>query len=151
MNDKSTYHRYDITAEDALGHKAQGQWSDGMNRLAITGCVILAAGTLAGCAGPSKQEQIKQGVSQFQVGNLDQAEATLRRVRTNDPSDPDVNYYLGRVYYARGNYELALYYFQCAYDAEPAYPDIQKAIREARQNSGTVGQALQFVPEPPRQ
>ena len=110
--------------------------------------MLVFAAVLAGCGGPSTEKQIEQGVSQFQVGELDQAKETLTRILRGDPSNPKALFYLGRVHYAQGSFELAAYYFQCTVDSDPSFPEARKLLKESQERAGSAGPGLRFIPEP---
>lgn len=106
----------------------------------------MAAALLAGC-GPSDQEIRQRGAAHFELGNLQQAEADFQNVLIRWPADPDSLYYMGRIRYAEGLYEQAMYYFQSAIDADPSYESAKLWLQRARQKSGVAGPVLQIIPE----
>ncbi len=113
--------------------------------LAVWICVV----ALSGCGGPDTRQLVRQGASQFQTGQIDKAEATLKRALAVSPSDPAALFYMGRVYHAREFYEQAVYYYQCCLDADPSYPDVSKYLSQAQRQAGPAGAKLRFIPDLP--
>ncbi len=115
----------------------------------MIGLTALFAGSLlSGCAAPSVSEMVTAGISEFQLGRLDKAKGTLEQALGLDPANPDALFYLGRIYQARGDYVRAVYYYQCALDVSPGYPEVGKYLAEAQEKAGTAGKMLRFIPEP---
>ena len=106
-------------------------------------CVVV----MSGCGGPDTRQLVTRGISQFQTGRLDQAEATLKQALAVSPSDPDALFYMGRVCQARGFYEQAVYYYQCCLDAVPGYPGLTEQLAQAQRQAGPAGTKLRFIPD----
>lgn len=64
----------------------------------VLGCLIALAAS--GCAN-NPRAQNAQGVSLYQQGNIDAAEAMFVQARARDPNNPHILYNLGRVYHHR--------------------------------------------------
>jgi tetratricopeptide (TPR) repeat protein len=119
-----------------------------MKRTAVMGMVVWASAViLSGCGGPSTDQLVTQGVSQYELGHLEQAKDTLSRVVRADPANPKAHFYMGRVCYSQKFYEMAVYHFQCTLDADPGYPEIHKWLRDAQRAAGAAGTGLRFLPE----
>ena len=119
-----------------------------MKRRILVGLsMLLCVVVLSGCGGPDTRQLVTQGVSQFQTGRLDKAEATLKRVLAVEPSNPDALFYMGQVYQAREFYEMAVYYYQCCLDAAPGYPGVAEHLTKAQQQAHPAGEKLRFIPD----
>jgi tetratricopeptide (TPR) repeat protein len=106
---------------------------------------------LAGCQTPTTQQLVADGVTQFQVGRLDKAKATLTRALDQSPSSPAALFYMGRIHHLEGFYEQAIYYYQCCIDADPSRADAQRYLDEAQAKAGPAGDRLRFIPDLPRE
>ena len=116
-----------------------------MRRLAL--CLVVAVLFVAvGCPGPSSSELRTRGISEFQVGHLDKAKTSFQQVLDRYPSDAESLYYIGRVNQAQGNYEQAIYYYQCALDAAPGFKEAAVWLDRARRESGADSQRLKIIP-----
>ncbi|MDY7011138.1 MAG: tetratricopeptide repeat protein [Planctomycetota bacterium] len=109
--------------------------------------VFICVSVVSGCGGPGTRQLVTRGVSQFQTGRLDEAEATLKRALAVSPSDPDALFYMGRVYHVSGFYEQAVYYYQCCLDAVPGYPGLAEYLAQAQRQAGPAGTKLRFIPD----
>ena len=110
---------------------------------------LVCVSVLSGCGGPDTRQLVRQGVSQLQIGRLDEAEATLKQALAASPSDPAALFYMGRVYHAREFYGHAAYYYKCCLDADPGYPDVSKYLAQAQRQAGPAGAKLRFIPDLP--
>ena len=108
-------------------------------------CGMFAAAFLVGC-GPSAGRLSDKGISEFQVGRLDQAEQSLQQALDLNPSLPEALYYMGRVSHARGYYEKAVYYYQQCLDSDPRYTQANRWLAKAQEPLGRTGQTLRFLP-----
>jgi len=108
----------------------------------------LCAVLLAGCA-PSPEELRDKAIAEFQLGRLDKAEDFIEQALSRDPAMPEALYYLGRIRHAQGFQEQAIYYYQCALDADPKCYPAQRWLEKAEQETGTTGPRLQFIPVSP--
>ena len=108
---------------------------------------IVCAGSVAlsGC-GPSARDLIDEGIGEFQLGHLDQAEGKLKRGLKGAPADADALFYMGRLCHARKAYERAVYYYQCCLDEAPGYRGARKALAQAQKEAGVLGPKLRFGP-----
>ena len=107
--------------------------------------MLCTALLLAGC-GPGAAELRQRGIAEFQLGNEPQAKAYLQQVLDQHPSDPGALYYMGRIVHAEGAYEQAVYYYQCAIDADPSQADARKWLAKAQSDAGATGEILRFIP-----
>ena len=101
---------------------------------------------LAGCAAPNADKLIAEGIANFQVGRIDDADAKLTKALHADPADADALFYMGRVHHARRFYEQAIYYYQCCIDVAPGYPGARKHLDRAQAQAGLMGKMLRFIP-----
>ena len=111
----------------------------------------LAAGTALaapGC-GPTRRQLIEQGITDFQVGRLDQAENKLSQALEKRFTDADALFFMGRICQVRGRHERAIYYYQCCLDVAPGYDAAKKHLAEARQQAGLMGSKLGGLPIDP--
>ena len=114
-----------------------------MTRLAYFG--LCAAVFVSGC-GPSPASLRDRGIAEFQVGHIDDAESLLRQAVDARPAMPEALYYLGRVNYATGDLEQAIYYYQCSLDVDPSFTPARRWLTKAQQEAGRTGQLLLFIP-----
>lgn len=114
----------------------------------LIGPVLLSnAVLLAGCAAPGSADLVKAGITEFQLGQLDKAKATLERVLDQEPSHAEALFCLARIHHAQRAFERAVYYYQCCLDADPGYPDVAKHLAEAQREAGKTGKLLRFIPD----
>ena len=107
-----------------------------MNRLTIVaacGAVLMAA-----CE-PSPNELLTRGISEFQLGRVEKAREFFERVLDQKPSHPDALFYMGRVCYVEGNYELADYYYHCCLDVDPSYEQARDELEMVAEKLKTEG------------
>jgi tetratricopeptide (TPR) repeat protein len=114
-----------------------------MKRLALYG--LCAAFLLAGCE-PSNVELRNKGIGEFEVGHMPQAKELFERILDRNHSDRDSLYYMGRICQAEGQYERAMYYYQCALDIDPSHKDARHYLAQAQEQAGIAGQHLRFIP-----
>ena len=129
-------------SKEALQIRLRGKL---MNRIGmiLTASVLLAI--LPGC-GPSTHDLLKQGISQFQTGHPDKAQEILTEVLSREPSNPDALFYMGKIAQSQGQYERAIYYYQCCLDADPSYVEAARLLAQAIKSADPVGKKLQFIP-----
>lgn len=108
-------------------------------------CGLCLVVLLSGC-GPTIEQKRDLGISEFQIGHLDKAGNILLQVLDQRPSDPQALYYMGRVRHAQDFLEQAIYYYQCAVDADPSFKEARDHLAKAQQQAGVAGQRLQFIP-----
>lgn len=122
-----------------------------MKRTAMVGLGLVASLlVLAGC-GPSAQDLVKVGITQYQTGRSDQAKLSFQRALNIAPSDPDANFYMGRIHHSEKFYEQAIFRYQNCIDAQPSYPDAMRFLRAAQQECDPAGRNLMIVPDPTKQ
>jgi tetratricopeptide (TPR) repeat protein len=97
--------------------------------------VLFVTFFLAGCA-PSVEQIRTRGVSQFEIGNLDNAEHDFGTVLNQRPTDPDALFYMGRVSHARGQFERAIHYYEGCLIARPDYPGAAQYLEQAKNDVG---------------
>lgn len=114
----------------------------------IAGAAALGIMLLSGCT-PTPDELVQEGISQFQLGHLERAEANIKQALDRRPSHPLGLFYMGRLYHAQKFYVMAIYYYQAAYDADPSLTEAMHFLEQAKQEAGAAGQRLQFIPDPP--
>jgi tetratricopeptide (TPR) repeat protein len=107
---------------------------------------MVVAGLLtAGCTGPDLQLRAR-AIGEFQVGHVDEAKVLFSQALGRNPSDPVALYYLGRIAYAKADYEDAIYYFQCCVDSDPSYAEAYGWLSRAQKAAGSAGKLLRFIP-----
>jgi tetratricopeptide (TPR) repeat protein len=110
---------------------------------------VLAGLLLAGCE-PSVGELRTQAISEFQIGHTQQAKDLFQRVLNRTP-DPQSLFYMGQIMESEGFFEQAIYYYQCAIDADPRNGEARLRLAKVMDRAGPVGQQLRFIPgqQPP--
>lgn len=83
------------------------------------------------------------------AGNLDAAETWYRRVLDHGP-DPWAQYYLGKVYYYRAQYELAHRSFLTATEGKPDFPVFHAVLADALSQLGEAEEAKAHYDEASR-
>ena len=116
-----------------------------MRRWMMPGMVVVML--IAGC-GPSTSYR-KVAITEFDVGHVAQAKPMFRQALQADPSDPVALYYMGRIYCEEGDWENAIYYFQCCLDVEPGNAAARAWLLKAEEATAAIGQKLRFIPLPP--
>ncbi len=148
VDDKLTSHAYDGTASthDGTGETGREKGREMTSKVAAYGVAgLLAAMLVSGC-GPSAGDLRDQGIGAFQVGRVDRAEDLLQQALDRDPTMPEALYYMGRVQHARGFYERAIYFYQCALDVDPEMAAVRRWLDKAQAELGPEGETLRFVP-----
>jgi Flp pilus assembly protein TadD/peroxiredoxin len=79
------------------------------------------AGTLF--QGTFQRNEFTYGVSFFQHGYLDQAEASFKQVITSKPDNPEAHYNLGTLYLRRNDFQNARQYLEQTVKLRPDYPE----------------------------
>jgi len=120
-----------------------------MTRIALLAfTMVVAVAGLSGCRGLSCEKLINEGIGDFQVGKLDDAEAKLARGLAGKPAHAAGLFYMGRLHHTRGGIARAIYYYQCCLDVAPGYPGARKHFAQARKQAGRMGETLRFLPDP---
>jgi len=113
---------------------------------------MVAAVLVGGCGPATMDDELgyrQKAVSAFQVGHLDEAKELLDRALYTSPADPMALYYLGRIACEEGEWEEAIYRFQCCLGADPGHGDAREWLIRAERAAGVVGPKLRFIPLPP--
>ena len=113
-----------------------------MKRFALIGLLVVAV--LGGC-GPSVGQTTARGISEFQVGRLEESKQFFQQVLSRYPSDPRALYYMGRISYTEGSYEMAMFYFQSSIDADPSFKDSKVWLTRAEKAVGSSAGDLRFI------
>jgi len=100
---------------------------------------------LVGCS-EGLVELRSNGISEFQLGHINQAKKVFQNVLERYPSDPDTLYYMGRVMHAEKFYEQAIYYYQCCLDADPSHKQAERWLVKAEEAAGPASRKLRFIP-----
>jgi tetratricopeptide (TPR) repeat protein len=104
--------------------------------------LLCASITLSSCIlAPSAVELRNQGITEFQVGHLDQAQSLLKQ-SLDKSCDPVAYYWLGRAYHAQGRYEDAICQYKFAIESKPGYDEAKTWLQKARQDAGLSGRDL---------
>jgi len=109
-----------------------------MNRWVLF--ALLTAVLAAGCE-PSPNQLRARGISEFQLGRPEKAKQHFQTVLDTHPSDPDSLYYMGRISYLEGRYELASYYYRCCIDADPRYQQARSELAAVHKKLAETGRA----------
>lgn len=94
---------------------------------------LILAALLAGCA-PSVYTLRQRGLAHYQAERYDQAKRAFERAVDREPSDPQANYYLGRLALHSGNVDEARNHLEIAYslyEAEPVTPPHMPRLLDA--------------------
>jgi tetratricopeptide (TPR) repeat protein len=117
----------------------------GLWTLGLAACLALAALASSGC-GQSASAHRDEGITAFQVGDLDRAKMLLGESIERSPGDPRALYYMGRVMHREGFYEQAVYYYQSCLSVRPGHPTARRWLDMAMAELGPVGPKLEFLP-----
>ncbi|MCB9709538.1 MAG: zinc-ribbon domain-containing protein [Myxococcales bacterium] len=90
---------------------------------------------------------LRLGASEVEAGHVEAAEATLNQVAKLRPNSADVAFFLGRVAFAKANYNDALIQFQRATALDAKQGDYHMFAGWAALELGSLGQALEFANE----
>lgn len=112
----------------------------------LIACAAIAVVFLLSGCGPSRQELMNEGLTQFQSGNEVESDATFHRLLDHYPSDPAALYYLGRLNHSQGNYAQAMYYYQAAIDADPSNQSAREYLKKAQLDSGLKAGTPRYAP-----
>jgi len=118
-------------------------------------CVLVVAFWLlptGGCGPATLEDEMgyrQQAVAEFQAGYLAEAKVLLGQTLYCDPADPVALYYVGRIACEEGEWEEAIYRFQCCLGADPGHAEARKWLIRAEEAAGAIGPKLRFVPLPP--
>ena len=113
-----------------------------MNRFALIG--MLAAVMLVAC-GCAVDKMRTEAISEFQVGHVKHSEELFQQVLGRRPWDAQSLYYMGRICHSRGEYEMAIAYYQQALDSDPSLTDAHKWLEKAVERAGPVGEKLLII------
>ncbi len=85
---------------------------------------------------------LRLGAAQVAARRIDEADATLDRVRNERPNSSEANHFVGRVAFARGNYAEALTFFRRAVQLDPSRGEFHLFVGRAALEIGQLGEAL---------
>lgn len=118
-----------------------------MKRMTAPGLIVLLL--LAGCT--TYVDVREEGITQFQLGQTEQARQLFQEALDREPGDAASLYYMGRIELLRNRPAWALYYFQRCLDTDPSFEIARPWLTRARQAAQPVGDKLIFQPlESPR-
>ncbi len=113
-----------------------------MNRFALIGMLATVVLVSGGC---TLDKMRTEAISEFQVGHVAQAEKLFNQVLQRRPADAESLYYMGRIYHSRGQYEMAVAYYQQALDSDPSLTDAHQWLQKAIERLGPVGEKLLII------
>ena len=104
----------------------------GLGLLALLFCVSCGGRKPATCRNPNYAEVLKkQAISSLQKGDLYGALETAQKSETCNPKDPEIKYWLGRIYLSRKQVPKAIEYLQRALELRKDYPEANLALAMA--------------------
>jgi len=109
-------------------------------------CGMCAVVLLGGCGEPSPAKLRREALSEFQLGRIERARVLLRQVLDMEPGDADSLYLMGRIHYAKGAYETAMFYYQSCLDVNPGYPNARRDLADAERMAGPVAKDIRIIP-----
>ncbi len=109
----------------------------------------MGVGLLAAVAGGCNQEARdlrERGITEFQVGRVEDAQALLNEALEHDAGDAEALYYLGRILHREGLYEQAVFYYQSCLQVRPGHPVARRWLAMAMAELGPGAETLYFLP-----
>ena len=106
--------------------------------------VVVVCLLLIGCGAPPRWQLQQQALSQYQMGQLDEAADTLDRLLDTYPGDPEGLLLMGRVHHTRGQYPQALYYYQSRLSSDPGNERCRRWLTAAENESGLKSESFGF-------
>ncbi len=107
------------------------------------GFMVLASITLAGAAKPAcaRPDSLAEARRLVEQGKFGEAEGLLKELRSQQPDDAGVRFWLGRAALGAGHYALAEEALRSATAARPGWADAQYWLGQACEGSGDLGDA----------
>jgi tetratricopeptide (TPR) repeat protein len=110
-------------------------------RIGLQVAALVVITGLSGCT--SKLEVLrKQGVREYQAGQLDQAQATLKNALHEDQFDAVSNAYAGMIEYRQDNLAQAEYHFRVALQSDPSSEEAKSGLTATLIKQGKPDEAL---------
>jgi Tfp pilus assembly protein PilF len=78
-------------------------------------------------------KHLEKGIQQLYTGNLIEAESSLNKAFEDEPLNPEVYFYRGKVYWQGGNLNLAMNDFQKALEINPHYNQARVSLEMVQQ------------------
>jgi import receptor subunit TOM70 len=78
-------------------------------------------------------KHLDKGIQELYAGNLIDAESSLNKAFEEDPLNPEVYFYRGKVHWQSGNFNLAINDFQKALEINPHYNQARVSLEMVHQ------------------
>ena len=88
------------------------------------------------------QKAIRKAIEHHQMGNLQEAEGSYKKILKKQPDNPDVLHLLGVLFSQRGDYESAVRYITKALQFNPSNVNVYYNLGNAFQRKGDVDSAI---------